>query len=361
MTDRRTVRSPYMEYAKLESSAKYNLATSGVAGYPLAQLPVHLEDLEINGPSLYGYAPLQERLAKKTGAPPECIVAAGGGTSLANHLAIAATLAPGDEVLIEDPTYELLITTARYLGAEVRSFPRRFEDDYRIEPAEVRKRVTARTRLIVVTNLHNPSSALADDATLVALAEIAADANAYLLVDEVYLEAVLDRPTSFHLAPRIIVTSSLTKGYGLSGLRCGWVLAEPQLAERMWRIHDLYSGIPAHPAELLSVVALDSLDRVGARARSILDANRTALNSFLDSRRDLACFRPGVGTTVFPRLLKGTVEALGKLLRKKYDASIVPGRFFNAPQHFRIGIGGDPEMTAEGLTRLGRALGELNG
>ena len=89
------LRSPYMEFAKLRSAAKYNLATSGIMSYPLAELPAKLEDLEINGPTLYGYAPLRERLAKRSGVTSDYLVTA-AGTSMANHLALAATLAPGD-------------------------------------------------------------------------------------------------------------------------------------------------------------------------------------------------------------------------------------------------------------------------
>jgi len=169
---RSTIRSPYMEWAKLCSAAPYNLATSGMAEYPLAQLGPDLPQLEINDSSPYGYPPLRERLARKSQAPPQCVVMA-AGTSLANHLAMAACFEPGEEVLVEQPTYELLLSTARFLGAKIRRFRRRFEDGFRIDPEEVEKRVTPRTRLIVITNLHNPSSALTDEPTLAAVGEIA--------------------------------------------------------------------------------------------------------------------------------------------------------------------------------------------
>ena len=91
MPSRTHIGSPYMQFAKLRSAAKYNLAASGIMSCPLAELPVKLEDLEINGPTLYGYAPLKERLARMNGVPPECVVTV-AGTSMANHLALAATL-----------------------------------------------------------------------------------------------------------------------------------------------------------------------------------------------------------------------------------------------------------------------------
>jgi aspartate/methionine/tyrosine aminotransferase len=358
-SSRSAMRSPYMEFAKLHSGALYNLATSGMDGYPLAELGVRIESLEINGPTIYGYAPLQERLARKNGVSPDCVVAA-AGTSMANHLAMAATFDPGDEVLIEEPTYELLVSTARYLGADIRRFPRRFEEGFRLDPEVVAKRITPRTRLVVITNLHNPSSVFTDAATLAAVGDVARSVGARVLADEVYLESVFDLPwrPAFQLGPHFIVTSSLTKAYGLSGLRCGWILAEPELATRMWRINDLYAATPAHPAELLSVIALDNLDRIRTRAENLLATNRRQLNSFLDSGHALDCVRPDLGTTVFPRLRGGDVDVFCERLKRQYDTSVVPGRFFEMPQHFRIGIGGPQEMTEEGLRRLGQALDE---
>ena len=357
MSPERTLRSPYMEWAKLHSGARYNLATSGVMNYPLAELPVAIGDLEINGPAVYGYQPLQQRLARKTGVAAECVVAA-TGTSMANHLAMAAVLEPGDEVLIEQPTYELLVSAAKYLGATVRGFPRRHEDGFRIDAEEMRRQLTPRTRLIVITNLHNPSGAFTDEATLRSIGELAADAGARVLVDEVYLESVFDQPwrSAFHLGPQFIATSSLTKAYGLSGLRCGWILAEPALAERIWRLNDLFAATPAHPAELLSVIALDNLERIAARAKAIVHANRERLDSLLQVCERLEAALPRHGTVVFPKLRGGSVERFCTVLSAEYDTSVVPGHFFGAAQHFRIGIGGETAMTAEGLRRLGRAL-----
>lgn len=356
---RTTARSPYMEFAKLRSAAAYNLATSGVMSYPLADLPVQWKDLEINGPTIYGYAPLQERLARKNNVSPDSVVAS-TGTSMANHLAMAASFEPGDEVLVEEPTYELLLSTAHYLGAQIRRFPRRFEEGFRIDPETVAKHITPRTRLVIITNLHNPSGALTDAATLRQLGELALSAGARVLVDEVYLETLFDQPmpSAFHLGKHFVATNSLTKAYGLSGLRCGWILAEPVLAERIWRLNDLFAATPAHPAELLSVVALDNLDRIKARAKNILDANRRHLNAFLDARADLDCFRPQFGTVAFPRLRNGSVDDLFNLLVRKYETSFAPGRFFEMPRHFRLGIGGDEAMTAEAFSRLGQALDE---
>jgi hypothetical protein len=360
MLSRTIAGSPYMEFAKLRSAARYNLATSGIMSYPLAELPVTIEDLEINGPTLYGYAPLLERLATRNGVTTDCVTAA-AGTSMANHLALAATLAPGDEALVEHPTYELLVSTLDYLGVGVRYFKRRMEDGFRVDPAEVERNITSKTRLIVLTNLHNPTGAFIDEATLHTVGEVALKHRARVLVDEVYLEAMYEqRPRpAIHLGEHFLVTSSLTKAFGLSGLRCGWVLANPELTNRMRHINDLYGVNAAYPADLISVIALDNLDRVSVRAQKLLAANRSAMDAFLRSREDLAYFRPDFGTIVFPRLLHGSVKDLDKLLREKYETAIVPGSYFDMPQHFRLGIGGDPEMTQLALERLGAGLDKI--
>ena len=168
---------------------------------------------------------------------------------MANHLAMAAIIEPGDEVLIEHPAYGPILDVARYLHADVKRFPRTEETGWVVDPNAVRACITPKTRLIVITNLHNPTSALTPDWVLREIGDIARSVGALVLVDEVYLDAVYQRTprTSFHLGPEFVVTSSLTKVYGVSGLRCGWILARPDLAWKMRRLNDLYSATPVYP------------------------------------------------------------------------------------------------------------------
>lgn len=353
----RAEKSEYLEWAKLCSAAEYNLATSGIAGYALRDLPVRIEDLEINGPTKYGYEPLQERLARKSGTAPECIVAA-TGTAMANHLAMAALVEPGDDVLVERPTYGPLLEVVSYLRGTIRRLERRAQNGFQVDPDDVKALVGPKTKLIVLTNLHNPSGALLTEATLRAIGETAARVGARVLVDEVYLDMVYGdpQPSSFALGPQFVVTNSLTKAYGLSGLRCGWIVAEAQLAKRMWRMNDLFGASPVHASEVLSVAAMNHLEAIDARARGILTANRKALEAVFPGRAELGGFKSRWGTVVFPQLKNGNVDGFCDFLRKEYATSVVPGRFFETPDHFRIGLGGDVAMTAEGLQRLGAAL-----
>ena len=350
-----------MHWAKTRPQVKYDLALSGILNLPFAELDAKIEDLDLNGDNSYGYGPLVDALARHCGVASESVVTISGGTSMANHLAMAAALEHGDEVLIEAPTYDPLLAVAEYLGANIKRFPRSFENGFRVDIDELVKQITSRTRLIVLTNLHNPSSALVDEETLKQIGEMARSAGARVLVDEVYLEAMFEAApqSAVHLGPQFIATSSLTKGYGLSGLRCGWILAEPELAQRIRRLHDIFGAVGPQPSERLSVVALAKLPKLIARAMRILEANRAVLSEFLDSREELQVVRSESGTTSFPRLLKGRVDDLCAVLTEKYDTAVVPGRFFESPQHFRVGMCAEPELFHEGVKRLGSALDQL--
>src|SRR5215211_1763910 len=357
---RQVMSSSYMHWAKTSSTAKYYLATSGMSNLKLRELRVSLDDLEITNGG-YGYQPLIQSIATRYRVAPESVVTA-AGTTFANHLALAALINPGDEVLFEHPAYEPMLAVVRYLGADVKRFSRKFENGFGVEPEEIESLVTSNTRLIVLTNLHNPSGVLIDDSTLKQIGEIARRAGARVLVDEVYMETLFEESprTSFHLGNEFVVTSSLTKAFGLSGLRCGWILAQRDLAKRMWLLNDLFAATAVHAGERLSVVAMQQLEGIGLRAKQLLDRNREILNEFLDMREDLEVVRPEFGTVMFPRVRHGTSERLCDLLREKYETSVVPGIFFEMPAHFRIGISGDTDVLKAGLERLGTALDELS-
>ncbi len=355
---RSTAFSPYMEWAKLHSTAKFNLATSGIANFPLAELGITMDQLEINGPSIYGYEPLLQAIARRYRVPQESVVSA-VGTSLANYLALAAITEPGDEILVEQPTYELILSTAKYLGLEIKRFPRRAENNFAIDLADVERNITPRTRAIVICNLHNPTGALTSDATLRELGALARKTGAHVLVDEVYREMLYESApaSSFHIDPeRFIVTNSLTKAYGLSGLRCGWVLAPPDLARRMFRINDLHGATFAHPAELLSVIAFEKLPQIAAQMKSMLEANRQHLRDFLLKRDDLDYFWPEYGTIVFPCLKSGDVDSLCNMLRDEFETKVVPGSFFESPDRFRLGVGASTEYVHASLQQFGSGL-----
>lgn len=355
----RAMQSNYMHWAKFKPPVRYALTGSEVSHFRLDSLPITIADLDLDGASHPRYRPLRDRIAARYGVSADQVVSA-DGTSMANFLAMAALIEPGDEVLIECPTYELLVSAASFLGADIKRFERNPSDAFRLPLEAIEGALSSRTRLIVITNLHNPSSALSSEEELRAVGRMAARANARILVDEVYLDAALAPSRSaVHLGPEFVCTNSLTKAYGLSGLRCGWILATPELAERMWRLNDLFGVNQAHAAEQLACIAFDHLDDVIGKTPALLERNRRLFNAFVATRQDLQCAPAEHGITAFPCWSGGDTQRLDDHLRQHYDASIVPGRWFEMATHFRLGFYPSTEEFEEALSRLAHALDDL--
>lgn len=348
--------APYMEYAKTREHATFDLGGSNILACSIDDLPGASDAVTLSGDNDTGYAPLVEAIAARYGSSPSRITTA-TGTAGANFFALAALVEPGDEVLVERPGYDPLMGAARLVGARVVRFDRAEASGYALDPDRVQAALTPRTRAIVVTHPHNPTGAAADDEALRAIGELARRANARVIVDEVYRDV---SPVAGHafgaLDDTFVTTSSLTKSYGLSSLRCGWVIASADVSYRARRVRDVVDGTGSIVAERLATVAFAHLDRLSARAHDILARNRPLVDGFLSSRRDLR-WVPSVGTVVFPRIegIADVSDFADRLLRE-HHTGIVPGRFFDAPAHFRLGFGGDTERLRGGLDRLGQAL-----
>ena len=352
--------APYMEWAKRHPRPRYDLCGSNLRACRLEDLPGAATVVELNGDNDQGYAPLVEVIAARYGVDPDRVALASGASG-ANFLVMAALLAPGDEVLIERPAYDPLPGAARLLGARVRTFERPFEEGFGVAPERVAAAITERTRLVIVTDPHNPSGALLADGALAGLARLAEEHDLHVLVDEVYLDTVPSRraPAASH-GERMVTTSSLTKAYGLAGLRAGWVLATPRVAAAVRRVRGTTEAIGAFPAEALAALAFEHIEALAARSRAILEPGLRQLVGFVDSRPELAWVRPGGGTVGFPRLRE--TEDAGPFIERllvDFETSVVPGRFFSAPAHFRVAFGGDADALAGGLDQVGRALDTL--
>ena len=350
--------SVYMRWAKDHAAARYNLANSGMLRCETSELELEPGDVLINAPNADGYRPLLAAIAARYGVAPEQVVSA-AGTSGANFLALATLVDPGDEVLVEQPTYEPLLAALRFVGAQVRHFPRRFEDGWRIDLDGLRDALSARVRLVVVTNPHNPSGVLLDRAEMNEVGRLAKAVGARVLVDEVYLDAWFEEapPSHVHLGAHFLATNSLTKTHGLSGLRCGWVLCAPDLADRMRRVRDLMESVGSVPSDGLAVAAFRQIERLEARSRAILEPNLRQVHAFLaDHAEWLDCVMPPRSVKVFPRLRQEVdSQALHDWLRGR-ETSIVPGRFFDEPRCFRLGFAIRPEDVAAGLRHLSAGL-----
>jgi hypothetical protein len=316
-------------------------------------------------PVTYGYAPLRDAIAARYGVTRANVFELSGGTSYANWIACAAVLdgsGKGAEVIVERPTYEPLLRIPQALGFRIRRLGRRFDVGYAIDLDRFAALVTTRTRLAIVTNLHNPSGARIGMPVLRAMASLLARVGAYLLVDEVYLECVFgSRPEScVHAGPNVITTNSLTKAYGLDGLRAGWILGPKPLIARAGRISDLMTDNSVAPGEQMALAALGRLRDLDRRAHGLLDPNLARVRAFLAGEPRLTAFIPDGGNVVFPRLPRGMdSDRLVRHLLARYSTLVVPGRFFESLRHIRLSFGCTATRLARGLKNITRALDDL--
>ena len=358
----RPVESSYLEWAKAHGNVTYNLAISGVPACDVRLVSPSVDDFTMVADNEYGWPPLLDRIASRYDVPAECVVLA-HGTSMANHLACAVLLEPGDEVLLETPGYDPLRVVPAYLQCDVRTFERREEAGYRLEVDRIERALTPRVRAVIISNLHNPSGALTQRPDLEGLAALAETHDFRVLVDEVYLEWIYgsnEEPRSaINLSPRFVTTRSLTKAYGLGPLRAGWILAEPALADRMKRLNGIFTSSMSHPTERLAARVLDNAEGLLHSGRERIAHNRKSVTEFVERNPRLSWVRPEAGTVGFVRLLTGDVDQLVERLLTEYDTLVVPGRFFGAPDHFRIGYGMDAGVLGEGLARLALAIDAL--
>src|SRR6266850_6640981 len=294
----------YISWAKSLPPVEINLARSGIDHCPPSLLGLKASDLVTTLPVKYGYEPLREAIAARYRVRGAQVFPLSGGTSYANWIACAAILDRTDrsaEVLVERPTYEPLLRIPQALGHRVRRLDRRFDQQYAVDLDRFASLVTTRTRLAIVTNLNNPSGARIPMAALRAMASLLARVKGYLIVDEVYLECLFgSRPEScVHAGANVLTTNSLTKAYGLDGLRAGWVLGPAALIMRAGRINDLMTNNSVAAGELMALAAFRNHRAIDRRAHGLLDPNLARLRTFLSREPRLQAFVPEGGNVLF--------------------------------------------------------------
>jgi aspartate/methionine/tyrosine aminotransferase len=287
------------------------------------------------------------------------------GTTHGLWASYAAVLSPGDDVVVETPVYEPLVRLAQGLGARVVPFSRDLARGAAIDPAVVERAMTAKTKLVVVSNLHNPTGAYVDDATLAEVAKVAAKRSAWLLVDEVYRDLVdfdADRGrTAFRLGPNVLATASLTKVYGLGFLRAGWVLAPKEVARAIFDATLHSAGGTSWALASMSARALSDIATTPAgsgAARPHDDELAARVEAFVRARPHLSFRRHRGSIFGFVEDSRG-LDLRATIERGVRDEQVIvaPGVFFGAPAGFRIRYGAMPLATLDvGLARLGRAL-----
>jgi aspartate/methionine/tyrosine aminotransferase len=350
-----------------ENQVPYNLSESGVHPFTLSEL-VELSGVADIGETLIGYGQsngtelLRSRIAQLYGDCSADSVVVTNGSAEANFIALWQLASSGDEIAIVVPTYMQTHGLALNLGMTVREIHLREENGWQPDPAEVLAAITPRTRVVVVTNPNNPTGAILTNDARAAIIEAARAVGAWILADEVYSGAELNgiaTPSMFGEYERVVATGSLSKAYGLPGLRIGWAVAPVELAARLWARKDYTTIGPGDLTDRLAAVALDPAIRpqVLTRTRRYLTTNLPVLERWMSDSGIFSWRSPGAGAICYARydLPIGSSE-LAEQLRSDYGVLVVPGDHFGMSRFLRIGFGNQTGVLQAALARFGQAL-----
>lgn len=279
------------------------------------------------------------------------------GTSLANYILWSVLLKRGDEVLIEFPAYEPMFKVPAHLGAKIRFF-KRDPIDFSLSRDAIAAVLTEKTRMIILTDSHNPSGNQISREVLDYLKTLSQERNIVIFIDEVYGKYY--RPQSlFSAYPEFVVTGSLSKFYGLGSLRVGWAFAPAPIVEKARDFSDYLTPEIPFPPLYLAHLLLESpvFTELELRVRQRIKTNRELISAFFDRTDYLSCYIPRHGLLFFPEMKAMVdVKKFHERLYRTYRMAVTEGRFFQMARHFRMAGVCAPETLANGLQRLDDAL-----
>jgi hypothetical protein len=359
-----------------ENEVEYNLSESGVQPMSVAEL-MEGEDLGallavgLGYPHSNGSPTLRERIARfYPGATPEDVTVMNGGSEV-NHIVLWTLLQPQGRLAFMVPNYMQGWGLGRHYGGGSDAFHLVVRDEgggrrWALDVEELQRAVTDRTRVILVTNPNNPTGAILTEAEMAAVVDVAGRADAWLVADEIYRGAELSgetTPTFWGRYDKVVVTSGLSKAFGLPGLRLGWAVAPPELIERLWIHHDYTTLTPAMLSDRLGAVAMTAARREAIldRTRGIIRRNLPLLQDWIHGHDALDCVPPEAGAIAYVGYdLPISSSALVDRIRMEQSVLVVPGEQFGMGKYLRIGFGSEPDYLLKSLERISETLRQIS-
>jgi aspartate/methionine/tyrosine aminotransferase len=355
-----------------ENIVDYDMSESGVRPLTLRELTEMGFDLEsfLDEPLGYsqsnGTIELRERIAAiYDGAAIEQIEVT-NGTSEANYLIALSEIRPGDTVAMQVPNYMQMWGVARSLGAEVRTFPLRSDAAWEPDWDAFEGAVTPGTRLLYLSNPNNPTGSVLSDAAMRRIVDRCQKTGTWLLADEVYLGAEIDAPRTssfWGMGDRVVVTSGLSKAYGIPGVRIGWIVGPESLVADCWSQHDYITIGPNKLSDRVARVAVEARNRERCYARTgeILRQNLPIVQKWVDGFGGRLTWTPPTAGAIGLMKYRADAASLAIADRVRINQStlIVPGSHVGIEGHLRIWLGGRQAFLQEGLRRIGAELTAL--
>jgi len=345
-------------------STEIDIGCSGVENFSFAELrqlfnitPDDLDRIVLRDSRTLGDPDLRTAIGNRWGSGKAERVMATNGSSEAIYLTMRSLLEPGDEVVVLDPSYQQLFSIAESIGCKLKHWRLQFENSFRPDLGEARRLIGPQTRMIVVNFPHNPTGTSLTPAEQDELIELAAGAGAYLVWDAAFAEITYDSPVlpdPGERYDRSITLGTLSKAYGLPGLRVGWCLAAPEVLECLMRLRD-YTTLALSPlVEHVATRAIENGDLLLhprlAQARHNLELLLAWSNRHSEF---VSVVRPQGGVCVFMRLNEvADSESFCRRLADEHSVLLVPGTNFGQPNFVRLGFGCSTRELTEGLSRL---------
>jgi capreomycidine synthase len=348
-----------------------DLGCSGVEDYSLIEVRERLgigsevfDDIVFHDSHTLGGPAVRQAIADRwMGGHAEHVMVT-HGSSEAIFLLLNGLLDSGDEVVVMEPCYPQYRLAAETLGCRVTPWPLRFEAGFRADVEALVECITPSTRMVIVNFPNNPTGASLTEPERARVVEACARVGCYLIWDDAFGELTYDRPPLASPAgtyERLLALGTLSKAYGLPGLRVGWCLGHPAVLEKVMRLRDYITLALSPLVEALASRIIGRLDLLLGPRLEQCRQNRDVLRLWCDRRPEsVAWVLPQGGVSAFPRLLQlPDVEAFCHRLAQEKSVLLVPGRCFGAPQHVRLGFGGSTTALTEGLERIGSLVDSM--
>jgi aspartate/methionine/tyrosine aminotransferase len=354
----------------IAESGIYPMTTREIIGLlPESQQAAALDevlDLRLGYTEARGTAALRGIIAGtyRATSPDEILVTT--GAIEANYLLFNTLLDAGDHIVTIYPAYQQLYAVAQAIGCDVSLWKLREENQFRYDLDELEQLVTSKTKLIVVNTPHNPTGAMLSAEQLQRVYDLAESVGAWLMCDEAY--RWLDLPGGEPMAPPIrdygargISVGTLSKPFGLPGLRIGWIAGPEEIVRACWAARDYISLSPGKLNDKLAQIALVNRDRIIARNHEIVRANMAVAEQWFAENADIVSWTPPRAGLL--ALMKYNVDIPSKELSDRlageYSVMLAPGSAFGFEGHLRIGVGQTPEIFREGLFRAAACLRDV--
>jgi len=362
-----------LEYfqSQWERTVEINLADSSVKCANVSDLlagegPRPLLELPLYYPEVNGTALLRERIAALYPNASAVNVLVTVGAAQANWMVCSTLLEPGDEVIVVSPGYRQVWGLAKNAGCRVKETQLRRENNWRMDVGELESLATAKMKLISIVNPNNPTGSILTPEEMRRIVSICQKTGAWLHADEVYsgTELAADETQSFWgMYERVICVNSMSKAYGLAGLRIGWAVAPPEMVEELWRRHEYAVIAAAGPSMKLAEIALQPAKRkmLLDRQRRLSREGHAVLEQWVRGQAGRFSVSKAVATSIaFVGYNFDMPSAeLADHIRRKASVLVAPGGYLGTENHLRITVGYEPEKVRKALDRIGAVAEEL--